>query len=182
MASMRCFNNKKTEITAADQIKKKKVLTIFNSTSTLEHTFVKDVSGCLRQTKNYETLTNITKGAQMYNNICNSVKDTTYNGESYEMAYAVKDMSGEIVITSNYDASINVLNDVDTVVVDPNHIIFTDGCSKQENKVLDTDKSIHNIKSDLLNNYVYSSKIQMPTHKEPTVNSPELLIFAEHLD
>ena len=178
MASMRCFNNKKTETTAADQIKKKKVLSIFNSTSTLEHTFVKDISGCLRQTKNYETLTNITKGAQMYNNICNSVKDNAYNGESYEMAYSVKDMNGEIVITSNYDASINVLNDVDTVVVDPNHILYTDGCSKNENKVLDTDKSLHNIKSDLLNNYVYSSKIQMPVYKEPTVIPPESSIFS----
>ncbi len=165
MASNRCFNNKKTEVTASDQIKKKKVLSIFNSASTLEHTFVKDESGCLRQTENYETLTNITKGAQMYNNICNSVKDKTYNGESYEMAYTVKNMAGELVITSNYEASNNLINDVDTIVVDPNHMLYTDDCSTRNNKVLDTDKSLHNIKSDLLNNYVYSSKIQMPVYK-----------------
>jgi hypothetical protein len=160
MASRICFNRHQKNQSSSDHLRRKKAMTLYTSPN-LEGNIISDTCGCLLQTRSYETLLDITKGGTIYNNIYASDTDAvTYSGESYQMYYTQKDLSGEILITSNYGGSINQLDPTDdtTVVIDLSNTVFNQLCGSKISKTIPDEM----IRGDLLNGFAYPNKIQLP--------------------
>ena len=162
MASRVCFNRHQKNQTASDYMRRKKALTLYSNTSDLEENIIKDASGCLIQAKNYDTLLDITKGSTIFNNkYLNNTSKVLYSGESYQMFYTQKDLSGENLIISNYGGDINTLDasNLSTVVIDISNTVFNQSCGTEKEKTVPEDM----IQGDLLDGFAYPYKIHMPT-------------------